>query len=479
MVSKKLLPILVLILFSITSNAQLGGLIKKRQKAKNTSTSNKNSKNLINAKEESRDEKTYREIERIKYADLYNFDGSEFLVKELKNDSIAAVKAEEKKEEKLKIDKISKSFPKLKYRRSSLYTLMVDDKDRQFANNIANAFGNFPILEKFNEHNVGSYLIEGHGGDKEQLTHIKEFLKKNQIAKKLVARWFNRSKKGGFDMNLISERGFYSASDLDIKNANNNQKGLSIIADAGEELIKNTFIIVNDYKFTNKEEVAKKVSGLLKNVAALTGNSSMTAISDGVTALGKGYVIKTKSYLFKLDWNDKIANTFYTQHWTDDNSLDIARKEDFEKSQIFKLKFIGVQGAYADVQSTVFSNKSNKDLIIKATIKASDKAMHKLQKKYEEFRTKTPLYSTEPLTAKIGTKEGVFKGEKYEVLEQIINSEGKTEYKRKAIIKVDGDKIWNNSFGADKEETEQDIHETHFKGSSKNLYSGMLIRQIN
>ena len=66
----------------------------------------------------------------------------------------------------------------------------------------------------------------------------------NDIAKELVAKWFDRSPKGGFNMSLIKARGNYDASVLDIAKARASKRGLSMLGDAGEELIKNTFVLI-------------------------------------------------------------------------------------------------------------------------------------------------------------------------------------------------------------------------------------------
>src|ERR1700741_1517341 len=42
-----------------------------------------------------------------------------------------------------------------KYRRSSLYTLMINNPNRPHADEILNAFTNSPIPDKFNDHVVG------------------------------------------------------------------------------------------------------------------------------------------------------------------------------------------------------------------------------------------------------------------------------------------------------------------------------------
>lgn len=380
------------------------------------------------------------------------------------------------------------------YRRSSLYTLMVADSTRNFSQIIENTFVNSKIPEKFNDHIVSERSVPkvyndtlSKSGLKEaQKIAITEYLSTRDIAKSMVAKWFNRSEQGGFNMDLISERGFYSASDLDVKIARNNERGTAMLADAGEELIKNTFVIVNNFKYTDKEEVAKKAKGLLSmvsDVAVLAGADDVASVSyaagEGIGVLGKGYVIKTEALLYRLVWNDEVASIFYNDYWTEDSEIDEEKVKAFNESNVFELEYIGTQMAWADLQSTSFTQKTDEELITIATIKASDAVTAKLQREYEVFRTKTPLMSTEPLSAKIGLKEGLEKGDKYEVLEQILNKEGKTEYKRVGVIKVDKEHIWDNRFNADEENTDKTNEYTVFKGSRNKYYAGMLIRQIN
>ena len=375
----------------------------------------------------------------------------------------------------------------LKYRRSSLYTLMINDESRKHFGHIKNTFGNIELSDKFNDHNIGPYLIPGAGGTDDQTETINYFFNQQDIAKQLVARWFNRDANGYFDMNSIAERGSYNASDLDLKIAQDSKRGQALLEDAGEELLKNTFIIVYDYKYTNKEEKAKKTGGLLSklSVAAsfVPGLENVSTVIDGVnlaqTAVGKGYFVKTTAYLYQLDWNEEVASRFYNEMWVDENNADESKKAAFENTDIFKLKFIGTQVARKNLQSTVFSSKSNEDLIGIATVRAADKSISQLQTEFEEFRVKTPLLSGDPITAKIGLKEDLEKGDKFEVLEQVLNEDGRTEYKRVGIIKVDHKQIWDNRFLADEDASANTSGYTVFKGASNKYFSGMLIRQIN
>ena len=204
-----------------------------------------------------------------------------------------------------------------------------------------------------------------------------------------------------------------------------------------------------------------------------------TVAEIGSDIVGKGYFVRTNSYLYRLVWNDEIASEFYNDLWMDESNYDPERKKAFDRSDLFKLEYVGSEISRNNLQSTIFSSKSNEELIEIATIKAVDKNIGKLQRSYEEFRVKTPLLSIDPLAAKIGLKEDLEKNDKFEVLEQVLNEDGTTYYDRVGVIKVDGKHIWDNTYLADEVDGNQDEPYTLFKGNTKKLAPGMLIRQIN
>ena len=373
----------------------------------------------------------------------------------------------------------------VKYRRSSLYTLMVHDPSKQYADVIKNSFEKGPIPEKFNDHILGQRIVI-RNTDEDQTNNINAHLQTNNIAKELIAKWFNRSSNGGFNMDLIKIRGSYDASVLDIATAKSSKRGLDMLSDAGEELIKNTFVLVNDFKYISKEEVAEKAKGWMNtlgsvaSLAGVSGASTVTLVADtGLTVAGKGYVVKTTAHLYKLDWNDEVAHIFYNDYWADDKTITDEKRQAFDNSSIFKLTYIGSDNSWADVQSSVFTKKTEEELIEKSTVKAVDAVIVKLQKEHDEFKTKTPLFTGEPITAKIGLKEGVSDKSKFDVLEQQMDENGKTKYVVVGSVKVDTDfPIWDNRYGAQDENPENTIDKTYFKKvSGKEFYPGMLIVQ--
>lgn len=425
------------------------------------------------------------------------------------------VKTEEKKGKKKekkddgKIHKAEKNSEIIKYRRSSLHTMIIEDKNLPKTDLILKTFNEAPFPDKYNNHTVGdksfdlaTYYVappapaEGEKRDKKAekdlSPSVNKYIQDSKLANKIIARWFNRDANGAFDMSLIQERGAYDASAQDAAKAASTERGLDMLKDAGIELLGNTFVVVNYSKFVSNEVAAKTAYDIaLKAAEKLPEGLRDPANKAAEKAYEKarqGYSVWTTAYLYQLVWTDSVEATFYMDYWMDKSSVDPSKKEKFDNSDFFSLKLLGFQKASALI-SGMGSNAESEEMIIKnATLKSINSVYNKLQKKFEPFRTKTPLVSIDPLGAKIGMKEDISGGDKYEVLMPQYDAEGKLKYKRKGVLKVDKKKIWDNRFNAGEApldengepmKPENDLEFTHFKGSSKGLFPGMLIRQIN
>ena len=120
----------------------------------------------------------------------------------------------------------------------------------------------------------------------------------------------------------------------------------------------------------------------------------------------EGYSVWTTSYLYRLAWNDSIAAVFYNDLWMDKSNPDPARKEKFDNSSLFHLDYIGNEHSSSLVTFSLKEKRSEEKIVEISTIRNIDAVYAKLQKKYDVFKTKTPLYTGYPITAKIGLKEG-------------------------------------------------------------------------
>lgn len=384
------------------------------------------------------------------------------------------------------------------YRRSSLYSILVRHPEKYYDREIDTAFASIPIPHKFNDHSLKIKAINcvSNRSDQSDIENVKStidaFITKNQLGKRLVAKWFNRKQgrngDGTFDMNLVIERGLYDADYFDLLIANQSIRGHSVLADAGEDLIGNTFVLFNDIRYLDKEEAAFWASMGVVLVGAiaseLTGGLASLAISAATNASVRinneiaGFRVSITSYLYQLSWNEEVANSFYSDYYT--QIPDEEKKILFDRNRdLFKLEYVGSHSIVTS-QTTLGGVQTPSDMIRKVCERAIDENIAKLQKEYEVFRVKTPLFSIEPLTAKIGLKEDITPDSRFEVLE-IVEKDGRTEYKRVGVIKPIKGRIWDNRFMAEFEDENKgtDLTATEFEVvNGSGFYPGMLIREI-
>lgn len=380
----------------------------------------------------------------------------------------------------------------VKYRRSSLHTILLESEKFPFKDTVIEAYYKAPFPDKYNDQTIDEKSLDPslYGDirlkDVDYPTVLNNYFTQNKVASKLVAKWFNRQPNGAFDMSLIADRGFYNASEMEASIAQKSVRGTAALADAGEELIGNTFVVVSKLNFVSNEAAAKVVQ-IGAYVAADQLSNYLLTIAAKKAAdiiynkMKEGYSVWCTSYLFRLAWNEEIANTFYSDYWMDGKAVDPARRSKFNHSDLFKLEYVGSEKSTILITYSLTEKRSAEKYVSEATVRSVDAVYAKLQKKYDIFKTKTPLYTGYPITAKIGTKEGLEGGERFEVMEQQIDEQGRTKYVRKGIITVDKNQIWNNKFSLAEVNTESQqpatLDRTYFKGSGE-YYPGMLIRQI-
>ena len=195
-----------------------------------------------------------------------------------------------------------------------------------------------------------------------------------------------------------------------------------------------------------------------------------------MTSVG-GFRVNVTSYLFRLVWNDSIANEFYTKYYTEDGKLDPNKVSAFvEEKSLFQMEYVGT--IQSESEETHFTaSKDPSALLVKVTSRAIDKNIALLQHQHADFRIKAPLISTNPLKADVGLKEDVRENSQFEVLERMMDENGKIYYERVGVIRPIKGKIKDNRYLAE-EDTDTILDATEFVVvSGKNFVPGMLIRE--
>ena len=215
----------------------------------------------------------------------------------------------------------------VKYRRSSIYSLLINHTEQKYSSEIKEAYLQIPVPDKFNDHELSVKVLEmneklSKAGSEKENPAITEFLVKNKIASRMVGKWFNRdSYTGVCDMELVKERGLYNASEFDKQLAARSARGLAQLQDAGEELIANTYVIVNDIRYVDKNKKAKTAGGVLKALGSLASavtGVDVTSITDNVGDMInsiKGFSVRINTFLYKLEWDEEQANLFYQEQY--------------------------------------------------------------------------------------------------------------------------------------------------------------------
>lgn len=401
----------------------------------------------------------------------------------------------------------------VQYRRSSIYSMMIKHDKQTFAEDIGKVFLQMPVPDKYNNHDLSVKIVSVSDKKLDSNAGITEFLDRNMIASRLVGKWFNRDVlTGQCDMQLIKDRGLYNASEFDKELASHSQRRTALLEDAGEELIGNTFVIVNDIRYIDRSKgsavfgiilkvLGAGLQGLQDAQAMKTANSNRISqynrynrslshspsVADSFNKLAeiaesyKGFNVKIHSYLYRLVWDEETALRFYNEAYTDSDN-DNVKRDNFERQRhSYRLEYVGDQESSGRKISFLGIKEEEPLLMVrKACQRALDENVANLQRNFDVFKVKVPLVQTDPITAPIGRKEGLNEKSKFEVLEVIEDENGHTKYKRVGTIVPEKGKIWDNRFMAAEEKAMgYDLGVTTFrKVSGSTFYPGMLIREI-
>lgn len=376
----------------------------------------------------------------------------------------------------------------LQYRRSSICSFLISRADQSMYDKIQEKYLEIPTPDQYNNHDLSIRILnvdkKGNYADS-----ISRWLDDNRIASRLVAKWFDRDIfTGQCDMALVQQRGLYNATVFDKELAARSSRGQAMLADAGEELIGNTFVLVHEAHYIDNAKRSQNVSTGLKIFGALAGGIIGVDVSDLFDSLGdlaatfKGFRVKFHTSLYQLVWDDETAAAFYKDMYAINPDDEVKRKAFEENRGRFKLKFIGDVESSGSQNSFLGISEEHPDIMIrKACQRAIDDNVRDLQHNFEVFRVKSPVTEVNGKEVKvpIGLKEGVNEESEYEVLEAN-EKDGRIEYKRIGTIVPVKDKIWDNRFMALEEGAYgADLNATTFTVKSGSTpYPGVLVRQM-
>ena len=295
-------------------------------------------------------------------------------------------------------------------------------------------------------------------------------------AKPVVARWFSRDSLGNMNIHLWEERAHYSANDEHVNQSLNSS--VSRISTLGEDLMKKSYIVVYDLgniesyeDIYNEKDKAKEIKEKYQNIEFKP-----------VKREKEGYRLSYKRYVYKLNFDQNVSNTFYEKYWLDEsvttNREDIINQWETASFPVIKQHVGGgiieqSQPGYEEYWANVKLSKKRKSKqeLLNALGKTNlNKSLSSLKKVIEDFQLKTSVFKAYPITAKIGTKEGIKLNHRWFIYEIHLDKEGHQIIKRSGWGRAID--IGNNKAIA----TGKSPTSTFRQAGGKEAYSGMLMK---
>jgi hypothetical protein len=368
-----------------------------------------------------------------------------------------------------KVDKVGAS-----YNRNAV-TVLVLDNNNKYIDNLKKAATGVIIPSKYDNNLLETRYIAANPNSKS----IEQALSKQKLPNEILSKWFSRQPSGQFDMSVIYERGMYNATDDEVKKASASKIGMAKLKDAGEILISHSYILV--LEFNKIESLTEKFDrqDAYNKEKAKKSNTTFEPIK----RRKNGYEGEVKGFLYRLNFNDSIMNVFYNDLWIyedDDDATIASKREKFDNTE-FPISFVMSADGTADGAQynpgeflAPSTQLTKEELFQKMINSGMNSILFDVERKVEEFRVKTPLYSTKPLKAKVGKKEGLYSEQRFFAYEFVQKRNGETKAKRKGVVRakqvVDNRKVATG---------ESNLYTTFYQTSGLGLMEGMFLQQRN
>lgn len=215
---------------------------------------------------------------------------------------------------------------------------------------------------------------------------IEKVIAEEKIGQQIMKNWCPEfdATIGSYTTNVWEERGLFAATDNDVLAANASQRQ-SAMFELGEKLIDRSYLMcyfVTDASYKNKK------------------NETVLAVN-------------VLPFVYKLDFNEEVRSAFYDK---------FSSPSGIEQSEF---PVVYVANAKKPVMTTLSS--VNSDFYNEVMVGV---------KHVKDFMVQSPVAKRRPISAKIGTKEGLTVDKRFDIMERRLNKEGEEYDKRIACVRV-------------------------------------------
>lgn len=327
------------------------------------------------------------------------------------------------------------------YDRNSVSYILVDRND-YYDSDVNHFYNNMTISSKFDVNTLSTRWMNSSKGRPNVLAQdeVDHFVNKSRLGHEIISYIYNRKADGTFDDKILIERGLYNAVDQEIINTSV-VKVNNLALESGEALVNSAYVIVLDFY-----------------------NLKTTSSSDNTT-----YNAYASAYAYKLEAGEDVLAEFYMTGWADETSS--AEEKAQARGAFEKLSF--QMKPAATVTATGSSSGDNASML-EAMNNAYANIVYELENKMPAWQTATSIISTRPLAAKIGTKEGVKNGSRFQAYSYKEDRDGNLKSVKHGMVRAT---VVSNNIGVASGTTKPSLF--YQISGVQNIKEGYVLKQKN
>lgn len=271
------------------------------------------------------------------------------------------------------------------YDRNSLSMIIVDrddDLDSPLFDGVLACEYDMESSDKFDMNDIGTLSIDfaGPRTAAAPAADILAALNVANVGREVVGFWFNRQKDGSMDASVVEKRGNYNADDQAYINAQFGKLGVAALGDEGYKLLGRSYVIVLDY--TN------------------VGSS----VKDDKTT----WTATTNATVFQVIYTPEVQEQV-NNAWIYKEDDDAVRER-----KIAVWNGIRPELKWRAATSYTASAEESDGGLKTAVTNGYEGAVEKLEKLIDEWNVTSAITDRRPLRAKIGKKEGLKNGKRFQ-----------------------------------------------------------------
>ncbi len=308
---------------------------------------------------------------------------------------------------------------------------------------ISDKFKKYPFPDKYDNNNVPPKIFDIADEDiksqdapaillKKSMA-VKKEIYRQEIPEKILNKLFNANEEKAWNFDELIQRARYNYSDAEIQYLRTTLLGLGKGSAQYKEIkpfLTSNYILV--YSFSNVMDYDEYYDKLNRKK------------QDGsVEREFRGYRMDVDAFIYKMDFDEEKLQYLFEECWFDENSsqeekqsslrarekLEVPLKTAFQKS----LTIYARQSKEIEQGSIFYKSKSQ--LFNELFQSGMDDVIFHVENQLSVFQVKAPIYSTRPVSIKIGKKEGLTTDDLYLVYEkQLLN--GEAAFKRIGAVRV-------------------------------------------